>query len=254
MNIVQIINLGAYMANHVLLNNIEHKNLRVITERSAQYGDNKMCSLVFPFEFKHVQAHYPILFHKNISAGEFSAVALFGFEENQNLFLKDQNWDADYIPLMVEREPFLIGYQEATEDGKSIKKSVIHIDLDNPRISETQGAPLFLEHGGSTDYLSRASAILKTIEDSRDSTQLFADAIKKHDLLEPLNVDITLGDGSSHRLSGYYALNQDKLTALDADALVELNQSGMLMILYMVIASQEHIRTLAARKDKLTKK
>ena len=28
------------MARHVLLNNVEHKNLRVITHRGAQYGEN----------------------------------------------------------------------------------------------------------------------------------------------------------------------------------------------------------------------
>lgn len=242
------------MANHALLNNIEHKNLRIITERGAQYGDNKMCSLVFPFEFKHVQAHYPIFFHKNNDSGEFSAVAMFGFEDKQNLFLKDDVWDADYIPLMVEREPFLIGLQETMEDGKLVKRSVIHIDLDSPRISETQGTPLFLEHGGNTEYLSRASAILKTIEDSRASTELFNQAVKELELLEPFNLDITLGNGDSHRLSGYYTINQDKLSALDADTLEKLSKSGLLMIMYMVIASQENIRILAARKDKLTGK
>jgi hypothetical protein len=238
------------MANHALLNHLEHKNLRIITKRNAQYGDNKMCSLVFPFEFKHLQAHYPIFFHKNNTSGEISAVAMFGFEEKQNLFLTEDGWDTDYIPLMIEREPFLIGSQETIEDGQAVKKSVIHIDLDSPKISQTEGMPLFLEHGGSTDYLSRISAILKTIEDGRNSTELFFDTIKQHDLLEPFNLDITLKNGNSHRLSGYFTINLEKLSLLGADVLEKLSKSGMLMIIYMVVASQEQIRLLVARKDK----
>ncbi len=30
------------MSNHVLLNNVDHKDLRVIATRSAEYGDNVM--------------------------------------------------------------------------------------------------------------------------------------------------------------------------------------------------------------------
>ena len=52
------------MTNSVLLNNIDHKDLRVITTRSAAYGDDVMFALTFPAEFRNVQAHYPIVFRK----------------------------------------------------------------------------------------------------------------------------------------------------------------------------------------------
>ena len=237
------------MANHALLNNVEHKDLKIITERSVEYGDNRMCSVVFPFEFKHVQADYPIFFHKNPDSQVFTAVAMFGFEKDENLFLSESGWDADYIPLMVQREPFLIGFQETVENGQSVKNTVIHIDMDNPRVSLDKGTPVFLPHGGNSEYLSKISAILKTIHDAKETSDRFMKTVTELELLEPFNVDIALGDGSNNRLTGYYTINEEKLYKLSGETLEELNKSGMLMIMYMVIASLENIRSLANRKN-----
>jgi hypothetical protein len=241
------------MANHVLLNNIDHKDLKVITEKSAQYGDNKMCSVIFPIEFRHAQAYYPIFFHIDSQTQQISALAIFGFEQNENLFLTNDGWDAAYIPLMVEREPFLIGYQNTTEAGKDVKNTVIHIDLDSPKVSKTQGQSIFLEHGGNSDYLAKISATLKTIQDSQVTTDLFMQTLKEHDLLEPFNLDIELRDGSNNRLTGYHTIKEEKLFSLSAEVLEKLNKTGLLTIIYMVIASQENVRILAAKKDKLIK-
>lgn len=124
------------MSNHQLLNNIEHKDLKINVDKSAQLGNAKTYSVLYPFEFKHAQADYPIFFLKD-DKGEFNAIALFGFEQDENLFLSKNGWDASYIPLMVEREPFLIGYQnnEANEP-----QPVIHIDMDSPRVNSNEGA------------------------------------------------------------------------------------------------------------------
>ena len=52
------------MANHALLNNIEHRHLRIDSRRAAALGDDVMSAPTFPAEFRNVQAHYPIVFHK----------------------------------------------------------------------------------------------------------------------------------------------------------------------------------------------
>ncbi len=36
------------MSKHVLLNNVDHKDLRMVTTRSAEYGDNVMLAATFP--------------------------------------------------------------------------------------------------------------------------------------------------------------------------------------------------------------
>ena len=59
------------MANFQLLNNVDHKDLKVIIERSAEMGDNVWYAVTFPAEFRNLQRHYPIFFIKNPDDGEF---------------------------------------------------------------------------------------------------------------------------------------------------------------------------------------
>lgn len=234
------------MANYQLLNNVDHKNTKINTEKSASFGNNQSYSILFPFEFKHAQADYPIFFVKG-KDDKFMAIALHGFEQGENLFLNDSGWQANYIPLMVEREPFLIGFQGDESDPQP----VIHIDMDSPRVNTEQGLDVFLPHGGSSDYINRVSTILKTIHDNQEASQAFLDKLVELELIESFNLDIQLNDGSNNRLAGFYTINEDKLQGLTGEQLAELNQSGMLQLIYMVIASHSQITSLINKKDGL---
>ncbi|MCB1609598.1 MAG: SapC family protein, partial [Xanthomonadales bacterium] len=59
------------MPNHVLLNNVEHQDLRVITRRGADLGDQVMFAVTFPDEFRSIQAHFPIVFRKTAEQPAF---------------------------------------------------------------------------------------------------------------------------------------------------------------------------------------
>jgi len=238
------------MARHVLLNNVDHKNLKVITERSAKYGDDVMYAMTFPLEFRSVQAHYPIFFHKDAENGKFYPVALFGFKAQENLFLTESDWDASYIPLTIVRQPFLIGIQQFEEDGMIKKQRVLHVDLDNPRLSETEGEALFLEYGGNTPYLEYVASALETIHLGHEGNQAFIEKLLELKLLESFTLDIELANGSRNQLLGFYTINEDRLAELEGDALTELNDQGWLQAIYMTVASQSHIRALIDKKNK----
>jgi len=242
---------GTDMASHVLLNNVDHKNLRVIKTLSADYGDDVMCTLTFPNEFRSIQAHYPIVFSKDSETGAFQAMAMFGFEDRENLFLSDNGWDATYIPLTIERQPFLIGFQQKNVGGQVTRQTVIHVDMDSPRVSESQGEPIFLEHGGYTEYLNRINTVLGTIHEGFEGNEAFIDALVANDLLESFTLDVELKDGSEYRLSGFYTINEEKLQQLDGELLAKLSRDGHLLPIYMVIASTSNLRDLIQRRNKL---
>jgi len=224
------------MARHVLLNNVEHKNLRVDPSRSAALGDDLMLALTFPDEFRNVQAHYPIVFHKGAD-GDFQPVALFGLREGQNLFLDGARWRAHYVPLAVERQPFLIGRDGAGEP-------VLHIDLDSPRVGLVAGEALFREHGGTTEFLERMLSVLQALHAGVGATPAFVAALLEHRLLESFVLDVELDDGAQHRLSGFYTIHEERLRALDGAALQALHRAGHLEAAYMAIASLSHLRQL----------
>ena len=106
------------MSNYAILNNTVHRDLKVITELGEAYGSNVMHAMTFPMEFRDVQSCYPILFCKDPESGQFYPTALFGFEKNQNLFLNEEGWDASYIPMMIKRHPFLIGFSGGSRERR----------------------------------------------------------------------------------------------------------------------------------------
>ena len=236
--------------NNVLLNSIEHKDLKVITEHSAHYGDNVWYSLTFPVEFRSVQAHYPIFFQKDPQTGRFFSVALFGFKDQENLFLENGHWQASYVPLAIRRQPFLIGSQNIMEDGVQKTQRVLHIDLNNPRVSTEQGEPLFLEFGGNTPFLDTAADMLDVIHNGLEDSDSFVEALLKFELLESFTLDVELNNGSKHQMIGFYTVNEDKLKTLSSDNLAELHDKGYQQAIYMTIASQANIRTLLDKKNK----
>ena len=236
------------MTNHVLLNNVDHKDLKVITKRSAKYGDNVQGAITFFWEFRSIQADYPVFFRKSAETGDFTAIAVFGFEDQENLFLNDAGWDAGYIPLTVRREPFLIGFQQS---GGAEKEPVIHVDMDSPRVSYSEGEPVFLAHGGISGYLEQANSVLNTINEGYAVHLLFVKELVEHDLLESLALDIELKDGSKNRLMGFYTINEETLAELDGEVLASLNEKGFLLPIYMALASLSNIRTLVDKKNAL---
>ncbi|QDE31817.1 SapC family protein [Shewanella polaris] len=237
------------MSQHVLLNSIDHKDLKVITTRSAALGDNLWFSLTFPQEFRSVQAHYPIFFHKDAATGQFYSVALFGFQQNENLFLSDAGWNASYIPLSVRRQPFLIGQQTVQEDGVEHQQRVIHVDLAHPRVSKTEGEALFLPYGGNTPLLDDVGEMLEAIHHGLIDNNRFIDVLVQHELLESFTLDIELDNGQKHQMIGFYTINENTLATLSAETLGTLHQQGYLQAIYMALASQSKVRELLNLKN-----
>ena len=230
------------MAKPVLLNNIDHKDLHVLTGRGAHVGDHVMSALTFPAEFRDVQACYPIVFRKTADGG-FEAHALFGFQEGENLFLGLHGWEPPYVPLAIERQPFLIGI-----NGDEL---TVHVDLENPRIASSGGERVFLPHGGTSEYLERVNSTLLAIHKGLQQARGFLAALLELQLLESFVFDIELDDGSQNRLAGFYTVNEERLAALPGSVLEQLNRAGYLQAIYMVVASMSNFRTLIERKNRV---
>ena len=75
------------MPEHAVLDNATHKDLKVNIQHQVKKGFDFHLSRVFPVEFSQIQSEYPIFFIKNKESNEYEAVCLFGFEEDENLFL-----------------------------------------------------------------------------------------------------------------------------------------------------------------------
>lgn len=232
----------------MMLNNVDHKDTRIITDRSAEYGDNAMFARTFPFEFRSVQGSYPILLHRD-GRGEVYPVALFGFEEGENLFLDESGWHARYVPAMVRRQPFLIGFGPEAAGGDGERRRMLSLDMDSPRVSKERGTPLFDALGGRTRFLEEMATLLETLYHGTEHGKKFIEALQEHGLVESVTFDITLEDGSRNQLLGFYAVDEEKVRALPDEALGRLSREGFLMPLFMMLASTVNMAALVELKN-----
>jgi hypothetical protein len=232
------------MPGHEILLPEVHGDLRIATERHADQGDGVMSCLAVPREFRQLQSEYPILFRLNAERDSFSALAIFGFETGENLFLDGSSWDARYLPLAMDIQPFLIG--SADEGGNK----QVHVDLDSARIAKHEGVRVFDEHGRPTPYLEGIVDKLGALDAGYQESGEFFAALRRHSLLEPMSLEITLHDGSTNRLVGFHVIDEDRLRTLDAQALGELHEGDYLMPIFMAMASLGNLPALIARKNR----
>lgn len=237
------------MTTSVLLNNVDHQDLRVITRHGPEFGDAVNQVLILPTEYEEIQREYPILFRKDPD-GEYQSVALLGLDRDENLFLEGDRWRASYVPAVRRRGPFRIGLQERSEGGEIRREPVIHVDLDHPQISRTEGEPLFLPQGGNAPYLDRVAEILRIIHTGLEVMGPMFEAFESFDLLRAVQIEIALDDDAKYLLPDFLTIDEARLAGLDGAALQELHERGFLRAAFLAAASLGNVDRLIARKNR----
>ncbi|MBC6904958.1 peptide ABC transporter permease [Saccharophagus sp. K07] len=243
------------MPKYVLLNNVEHKDLRVKLGYSTAYGDNVASTLTFPSEFGDVHKEYPILFQKNSETGKFQSIVLLGFKKGENLFLSSNDkginpgWNANYVPGIVARGPFLIGFQDQSSLGGSEQEPVIYVDMESPRVGYEEGERVFREFGGATPYLENISDILRGIHAGMEISNAMFAIFEEFGLIEPIAIKIELNNGEKYSVEGNYTISEERLRSLDGAALEKLNRSGFLQGAFLVLSSLGNVKRLIDIKN-----
>ena len=238
------------MARYELLNNVAHKDLRVVMRFGEEFADDIGMVLAFPSEYAELQREYPIFFRKDRDSGQWQSVALLGFEQRENLFLQDGRWNASYLPGAIARGPFLIGFQEQRVDGEPRREPVIHVDMEHPRVSASEGEAVFLPQGGQSPYLQHIATVLRGIHEGTEFGAAMFAAFESAGLIQPMDLDVQLDETHRVSVNGLHGIDREKLAALDAGSLQRLNQAGFLEGAYLVLASLHNVRRLMAEKKR----
>lgn len=233
----------ANMTNLMLLNNIDHMDLRVITGHGPRYGDAVNQALVFPTEFDELQREYPIFFRRDAN-GQLQSVVLLGLDRDENLFLAGDTWQARYVPAVHRRGPFSIGVQQGGGEP------MIQVDVSHPRISRTEGEPLFLPAGGNAPYLRQITGALGALYEGLDASKAMFAAFERLELIEPVAVNIRLDDTVEYEVPGLFAINQDRLDQLAGADLEAMHRSGFLRLAYAAVSSLGNVARLIELKNR----
>ncbi len=235
------------MTNRVLLNNVDHADLRVIASHGVAYGDAINQALLLPTEFEAAQREYPILIRKDANDA-YQALALLGLDRDENLFLDETGWNARYVPAIQRRGPFSIALQHGVRGEEP--RPMIHVDLDHPRVSRDAGERLFLPAGGAAPYLQSVNRTLSVIHEGLEVAGPMFAVFEELGLIEPIDIEIKLDDQTRYELPDVFTLAPDRVAAVTGPNLERLHQSGLLRAAWSVIASMGNIEDLIARKNR----
>lgn len=238
------------MTRHEQLDNVTHRDLRINAVYAPGQGFDVNVARVFPLEFSRLQREYPLFFVRNNDTGHFETIVLLGFENGENLFLGDAGWDARCLPLTIERQPFLIGFQEREADGVPVSVPVVHVDMDHPAVNDGEGTPVFLPEGGESPYLERVNSVLQAIHDGHAQGETLSRSLVGLDLVESMTMAVEFDDGSTANLEGLYTIDADRLRSLDGPALERLHRQGQLDAVFLMLASLESMGALVERKNR----
>ncbi|WP_442680779.1 SapC family protein [Sphingomonas sp. ASY06-1R] len=234
--------------NRVLINNIDHADLKVAIRVGAAFGDSVNQMPIFPSEFEEVQRHFPIVFRQGEEG--MQAFALLGLDRDENLFLEGDRWTTAYVPASQRRGPFSMAVTRPQSEGEEPGEPMIHVDLDDARVGVEDGFPLFLQHGGNAPYLDHIAGVLRIIFEGLTSAPHVYATLEEAGLLQPVTMNIQINDEKGYDLPDLFVIDQQALGDLTGERLETLHRSGLLRAATMAAASLSNVSRLIDLKNK----
>jgi hypothetical protein len=237
------------MNKAVVLNNVDHKDLKVDTRPGINKIQDVNRSLVHATEISELHKEFPLVFYKHPDTGQTQLHAILGLAKDENLFVEQSGWTTRFVPALLARGPFSLGYKKTEQIGNEQTDPVICIDMDDPRVNTEYGEDVFLPFGGEAPYLNYVKKALQTIEQGLVFDKTLFTLVESMDLLEPVSIQIKLSNVDEVNFSDYYTVNQEKLAQLDGASLARLHQYGVLSLLFFVLSSMGNFQQLIALKN-----
>lgn len=174
---------------------------------------------------------FPVLFSTEETV---NAVALLGKESNQ--FVSEQNqWLASYVPVHVQRYPFVLGREKNKEDY------LLLADLDAPQFSKEQGEPVFDASGKLSSHFQAVIKLMLEFEAGRQTSVL--QALVEKDVLVPRSLFKHVGD-QQVALGQYRVVDQAKVASLDDATLAAWTRSGLMSLIDAHLLSLRHLSVM----------
>lgn len=227
----------------VHLDTVKHRELKLELPITDWRVASKLNVLfVAAGEFGDVCRDFPIVF---VKAGKepdgsdaIAPIAVFGLLANDNLYVQDGVWRAQYIPTVLHSYPFCITRIDA-------ERFAICVDMAFEGISQTEGTPLFDSQGQPTELLQNMSKHLETLEGEIQRTRLIGKRLLELGLLQDMRFDATLPDGRQQSLDGFMTVDDKKVTDLPDATVCELHRNGILGLIHLHWVSLGNMRRLA---------
>lgn len=231
----------------VTINKDKHAKLRAKPNLDFAHAKELNLAAVMLTEISAVAANFPIIFIQHPENKVVRPAALFGLRPGENFFYGQDGWDATYVPLLVQRHPFLIGADDANPDSNNL---TMCIDTTSPYLTEGEGIALFDDQGNGTDFLTSRNQLLTEIFEGEKVTNQFVAKVQQLDLLKPFELLLQGQDAITRKVAGLMTLDEAKLRQMPNDVLQELHKLDFLAALYVIYGSLFQIHRLMQLRNR----
>jgi hypothetical protein len=233
-----------YYENVVPVMAKRHQNWALARRNDFTFAGQSNSAPLAAGEFAAAAAEYAIVFTG--TEGALTPAVVLGLAPDDNLYLDAQKqWQARYIPAFVRRYPFVFSRDEGgTRFTLCIDE---HYEGWN---QEGLGYKLFNDDGEGTDYLKRVMNFVQAYQRDFLRTQALCNKLEELGLLAPMSAKFQLPSGEKAQLTGFRAIDRDKLAALPGAALSEMAGNGELELIYLHLQSLQNLkRVLSTSPD-----
>ena len=220
------------------INSNKHRNLSVKAGDNYEFARSINSVPIIAAEFPNAAAEYPIVFTS--TADNVIPVVILGLREKENLYINDQGkWTAKYVPAFIRRYPFVFSISD------NDNSFTLCIDEEFSGCNEEgRGERLFDVDGQRMQYLKDVLEFLKGYQAHYQRTEAFCRKLKELDLLEPMLAQFTTRKGEKVNLTGFMAIDRNKLKELTGDQFKELAKTDELELTYVHIQSMRNFNLM----------
>lgn len=224
-----------------------HARLRVKENPDFRHALTFNLASISLGELSACAANYPLVFVRNPDNQNFRPVAMFGLRPGENVYYGAEGWDCTYIPLMVQRHPFLIGFDDLDEDSRTLATC---LDKNSTLLSEDEGIALFTDTGEDTDYLKTRKNLLGAIFEGEKITEQFTQKMTELNLFAPFELLLQPQNGEPRKVTGMYTLDERKIRELSPEQVQELHKLDFLPACYIIMSSLFQVHHLMALRNR----
>ncbi|GAA2813779.1 SapC protein [Aminobacter aminovorans] len=218
-----------------------HGDLSVKVGGDFSYARHVNSVPLMAAEFAHAADEYTVVF---AGQGEdIIPVVLLGVRDNENLFVDDKGgWGGKYVPAFLRRYPFVFS---SDDDGANF---TLCVDEEFEGCNRTgRGERLFDNDGERTQYLESVLGFLQAYQVQFHRTRGLTKRLNELGLFESMQARFTLRNRQVLTLSGFLAVNRERLKALSGEQLAELQAYDDLELIYLHLFSMRHLTSTAER-------
>lgn len=222
-----------------ILDNTKHRTLKLKPVNNFNFARQQSFAPINYTEMMIAARDYAIVFPKTSDDTQNPLpVVLLGLTGTNRFVDQQGKWTNRYIPAHFRRYPFILG-SSPQNNGFSVM-----IDTDSECLSNDQGEALFDSEGKQTETLAKVIEFLGLFQKEAALTMELVKTLRASGVLMEQQIQQQVNGENQTVITGFEAIDQAKLNALDSNLFIQWRNQGLLPLIYAHLSSLENIRQL----------